>query len=138
MAEQDAPEELEAFLGLGLEFAKWTSAQVFAEALDKIGRETYTNKLVATVSKENQCPGALRYAIEQVIWMTKHEREVHCAAMLRDNGLEAALLQVQGVVAEVQDYKMLSPNGPVLEHEHPLPSLVKTALKLIRNRQRAL
>lgn len=138
MAEQDAPEELEAFLGLGLEFAKWTTAQVFAEALDKIGRETYTNMLVTTVSKENQCPGALRYAIEQVIWMAKHEREVHCVALLGNNGMEAALLQVQGVAAEIQDYKMLSPNGPVLEHEQPLPSLVKTALKLIRNRQSVL
>ncbi|KAL6643955.1 hypothetical protein ACP70R_018721 [Stipagrostis hirtigluma subsp. patula] len=126
-----ATEDLEPFLCLGLRFAKWTSAQDFIDALDKIGREIYIRKLVLTV-QANQRPGVLRFAIEQAIWIVKHEQELLCVQQLRSNGMVEALLHLQGgVVAMMDDYKLLSPSGAVLEHKEPLPSIVRRATKLI-------
>ncbi|KAL6643611.1 hypothetical protein ACP70R_018377 [Stipagrostis hirtigluma subsp. patula] len=128
-------EDLEPLLCLGRQFARWTSARHFSDALHDVGRESYIRRLVLTAG-DTRYPGALRLAIEQAIWIVQNEQELHCVKLFIDNGMEAALLQVQGAVAGIDDYKLLSPNGPVLEHEEPLPSVVRRALKLIRTRHR--
>uniref|UniRef100_A0A0E0EZP8 Uncharacterized protein n=1 Tax=Oryza meridionalis TaxID=40149 RepID=A0A0E0EZP8_9ORYZ len=141
-------EDMEAFLGLVLQFSKLLCATDFIEAVNGngIGLRSFIQKLKLILKQANSHrteanlhPGIRRSAIEQVIWMAQLERELHCIDHFIDCEMRDDLVMAQQTARRAwqENFKLSSGVVPVLEYEESLRSVASRALKLILSEHNA-
>ncbi|PNT66588.1 hypothetical protein BRADI_3g14320v3 [Brachypodium distachyon] len=74
--------DLEAYLSLVVELSKLKPATNFNIAVVFADCPTFVGKLIETVAEANiaddRCPGIRRLAVEQAIWMMRHDDDLRC------------------------------------------------------------
>ncbi|XP_052169229.1 uncharacterized protein LOC127785936 [Oryza glaberrima] len=135
-------EDMEAFLGLVLQFSKLLCETDFIEAVNGngIGLRNFVQKLKLILKQANSHrteasvhPGIRRSAIEQVIWMAQLKPEPHCIDHFIDCEMRDDLVMAQQTARRAwqENFKLSSGGVSVLEYEESLRSVASRALKLI-------
>ncbi len=139
-------EDMEALLGLVLQFSKLLPADDFSMAVNGngIGLRNFVEKLKSILEEANSeitststHPGIRRFAIEQVIWMAQSEPQLHCINHFIDFEMRDYLVEVQQTARRTwqENFKLSSGDLPVLEYEESLHSVALRALDLIPGEQ---